>query len=116
MYIRPPKETAFLTCPGIDSAGAHCGGSLFFDLPPRYDRADPDRPYPYPPPTANDVMAEAAAVRAGRPGWPLTLYTEAAALDPEDADPLVWSAHILTLRERTGEAVEKARRLSALAP
>ena len=43
-------------------------------------------------------------------------YSEAAALDPTDATPYVWWAFLLTLRQRTGDAVEKAREAVGIAP
>lgn len=74
-------------------------------------------PTPTPTPTAADVMAEAHDLyRQGLLDEAISQYSEAAALDPTDPTPYVWWARLLTLRHRTGEAVEKAREAVGVAP
>jgi superkiller protein 3 len=74
-------------------------------------------PTPTPTPTANDVMAEAHELyRDGLLDEAIVKYSEAAALDPSDPIPVVWWAHLLTLRQRTAEGVEKAREAVGIAP
>ena len=74
-------------------------------------------PTPTPTPSAADLMAEAHELyREGELDGAIDKYSQAAALDPNDPMPHVWWAHVLTLRERTAEAVEKAREAIGIAP
>jgi tetratricopeptide (TPR) repeat protein len=62
-------------------------------------------------------MAEAHELyREGLLDEAMTKYSQAAELDPDDPIPYVWWSHILTLRQRTAEAVEKAREAVGVAP
>ncbi len=74
-------------------------------------------PTPTPTPTAGDVMKQAHDLYlAGDLDAAIGKYSEAAALDPTDPMPYVWWSHLLTLRERTSEAIEKARLAVGIAP
>jgi tetratricopeptide (TPR) repeat protein len=74
-------------------------------------------PTPTPTPTADDVMAEAHELyREGLLDDSMAKYIRAAELDPDDPMPLVWWSHILTLRQQTEQAVEKAREAVGVAP
>jgi tetratricopeptide (TPR) repeat protein len=74
-------------------------------------------PTPTPTPTADDVMAEAHELYLqGDLDNAIAKYSQAAELDPADPMPYVWWANLLTLRGRTGEAVEKAREAVGVAP
>ena len=102
MYIRPPKKRRSSPVRVVILLALIAAGAYFLIY--RRDMIEPIQigPTPTPTPTAGDVMAEAAKLyEQGNLDGSLALYTEAAALDPEDADPLVWSSHILTLRGRT---------------
>ncbi len=117
MYIRPPKKRRsspirvfiLLVLVGV---GAYI-------LIWRRDVIEPIQigPTPTPTPTAADVMSEAHDLYLeGDLDGALTKYMEAAALDSSDPMPYVWWTHILILRDRTAEAVEKARQAVGIAP
>ena len=110
MYIRPPKKRS--SSPVRVLILLVLIGVGIYILVWRRDIINPIQigPTPTPTPTAGDVMAEAEALYLqGELDEALDKYWRAAELDPEDALPLVWASHILTLRGRTGEAVETAR-------
>ena len=74
-------------------------------------------PTPTPTPTADDVMVDAYELYLeGDLDAAIIKYGEAAALDPTDPSPFVWWSHLLTLRKRMDEAVEKARQAVGVAP
>jgi superkiller protein 3 len=74
-------------------------------------------PTPTPTPTADDVMAEAYELyREGLLDEAIEKYSQAAELDSTDPMPYVWWSHVLTLRQRTEEAVERAREAVGIAP
>ncbi|RPI53235.1 MAG: tetratricopeptide repeat protein [Chloroflexi bacterium] len=74
-------------------------------------------PTPTPTPTAGDVMAEAQGLyQAGDLDGAIAKYSEAAELDPTQSAPYTWWAHLLTLRGRSDEAIQKARQAVGLAP
>ena len=74
-------------------------------------------PTPTPTPAAEDLMAQAYELyREGDLDAAIDKYSQAVTLDPTDPMPYVWWAHLLTLRLRTGEAVEKAREAVGIAP
>jgi tetratricopeptide (TPR) repeat protein len=74
-------------------------------------------PTPTPTPSADDIMALARqAYRDGLLDQALLKYGEAAAVEPENPTPYVWSSLLLALRQRTAESVEKARQAVGLAP
>jgi tetratricopeptide (TPR) repeat protein len=74
-------------------------------------------PTPTPTPTADDVMVEAHDLYLeGDLDAAIAKYGEAATLDPTDPTPYVWESHLLTLRKRLDEAVEKARQAVGIAP
>ena len=117
MYIRPPKKKQsspirILILLILVAAGAYL-------LVVRRDLLEPIQvgPTPTPTPTAGDVMAAAHDLYLeGDLDGAIASYSEAAALEPADPLPLVWWAHLLTLRGRTSEAVEKARQAVGIAP
>ncbi len=74
-------------------------------------------PTPTPTPTADDVMAEAHQLYLeGDLDAAIDRYSQAAALDPSDPEPYVWWSHLLILRGRTADGVEKAREAVGIAP
>ena len=74
-------------------------------------------PTPTPTPTAGDLMSEGYEFyREGMLDEAIERYSEASRLDPADPMPHVWWAHLLTLRQRTAEAVDKAREAVGIAP
>jgi superkiller protein 3 len=117
MYIRQPKKRRssplrVLILLVLIGAGAYI-------LVYRRDEIKPIQigPTPTPTPTADDVMAEAHELYLdGDLDGAIAKYSEAADLDPDDPMPLVWWSTLLTLRQRTGEAVEKAREAVGIAP
>ncbi|MGD2041962.1 MAG: hypothetical protein PVH11_14130 [Anaerolineae bacterium] len=117
MYIRPPKKRRSSPVRVIILLVLIAAG--VYILIYRRDMIEPIQigPTPTPTPTAGDVMADAQTLYLeGDLDGALDLYWQAAELDPDDAMPLVWAAHILTLRGRTGEAVGTARKAVGLAP
>ncbi len=117
MYIRPSKKRrsspvrVFLLLVLV-AAGIYMLGW-------RRDLISPIQigPTPTPTPTAADVMAEAHELYLeGDLDGAIAKYSQAAALDPTDPTPYTWWAHLLTLRQRTEEAVEKAREAVGIAP
>jgi tetratricopeptide (TPR) repeat protein len=117
MYIRSPKKRQsspirILILLVLVAAGAYV-------LIVRRDLIAPIQvgPTPTPTPTAGDVMAEAHEFYLeGDLDGAIASYSQAAALAPTDPMPLVWWSHLLTLRGRTSEAVEQARKAVGIAP
>jgi tetratricopeptide (TPR) repeat protein len=117
MYIRPPKKRRasplrIIILLLLDAAGIYL-------LVWRRDLIQPIQvgPTPTPTATARDVMAEAQDLyREGLLDDAIERYAEAASLDPTDPMPLVWSSFLLTLRQRTSQAVELARQAVGRAP
>ena len=117
MYIRPPKKRRTSPVRVLLLLALIAVGVYFLTM--RRDMIQPIQigPTPTPTPTAKDVMAEAHELYLdGDLDGAITKYSEAAALDSTDATPYVWWAFLLTLRQRTGEAVEKAREAVGIAP
>lgn len=110
MYIRPPKKRTssplrVLILLVLVAAGAYI---LIY----RRDVIEPLQvgPTATPTPTAGEIMTQAHDLyMEGDLDAAIDAYAEAAALDPGDPMPYVWWSHLLTLRGRTEEAVEKAR-------
>ncbi len=117
MYIRPPKKKRsapirVLILLALVAAGAYV-------LLWRRDLIKPIQVGPTPTPTftATEIMAEADKLYLdGKLDQAIDKYGQAAALDPADPAPYARWALLLTLRQRTAEAVEKARQAVGLAP
>ena len=117
MYIRPPKKKKNSPVRVLILLALVAGG--VYILTQRRDLLQPIQigPTPTPTPTAQDIMAQAHDLYLeGDLDGAISLYAEAAALDPTDPTPRVWWAFLLTLRQRTTEAVDKAREAVGLAP
>jgi len=117
MYIRPPKRRRSSPVRVLILAALAVGGIYFLAF--KRDTIQPIQigPTPTPTPTAGDLMAEAEDLyREGDLDGAMAKYSEAAALAPADPTPYVWEAFLLTLRQRTSEAVEKAREAVGVAP
>lgn len=117
MYIRQPKKRRSSPIRVIFLLALAAAGGYILIW--RRDVIKPIQigPTPTPTPTADDVMAEADDLYLeGDLDGAIAKYSEAAALDPTDPTPLVWWSHLLTLRKRPEEAVEKAREAVGVAP
>jgi tetratricopeptide (TPR) repeat protein len=117
MYIRPPKKRQSSPLRVVILVALIAVGGYILIW--RRDAIEPIQigPTPTPTPTARDVMTEADDLYLeGDLDGAIALYSEAAALDPADPMPYVWWAHLLTLRQRTAEAVAKAREAVGIAP
>ena len=117
MYIRPPKRRRSSPVRVLILAALAAAGIYFLAF--KRDTIQPIQigPTPTPTPTAGDLMAEAQDLyREGDLDGAMAKYSEAAALDPADPAPYVWEAFLLTLHQRTAEAVDKAREAVGVAP
>jgi tetratricopeptide (TPR) repeat protein len=117
MYIRSPKKRRSSPVRVLILLVLVAVGGYF--LLGRRDLIKPIQigPTPTPTPTAADVMAQAHELYLeGDLDGAIAQYSEAAALDPTDPTPYVWWSHLLTLRQRTAEAVDKAREAVGVAP
>jgi tetratricopeptide (TPR) repeat protein len=117
MYIRSPKKKRSSPIRIFILLILVAVGAYFLIV--RRDLITPIQigPTPTPTPTAGDVMAQAHELYLeGDLDGAIAEYSKAAALEPADPMPLVWWSHLLTLRGRTSEAVEKAREAVGIAP
>jgi tetratricopeptide (TPR) repeat protein len=117
MYIRPPRKRR--SSPIRVLILLMLVGAGIYILGWRRELIQPIQvgPTPTPTPTADDVMRQAHELYlAGDLDAAIDKYSEAAALDPTDPMPVVWWSHLLTLREHTSKAVEKAREAVGIAP
>ena len=106
MYIRPQKKRRNSPV-RVAILLALIGAGVYF-LVFRRDDIEPIQigPTPTATPTAREILAEAEALYLeGDMDGALAKYGEAAALDPEDPDPLIWQSLLLTLRQFPEEAV-----------
>ena len=117
MYIRTPKKRRspawrIILLLLVDAAGIYI---LLF----RRDIIKPIQvgPTPTPTPTADMILTAANDLYLeGDLDGALVQYQAAAFLEPDNPTPYVWQSFLLTLRRRTTEAVEMARRAIGLAP
>lgn len=125
MYIRPPKRRRsspirVLILLALIAVGGYFVVFRADDLRAWGQRVLPSLqvgPTATPTPSVADVIAGARqAYRDGLLDQAILRYSDAAALDPENPIPYVWWSLLLTLRQRTDEAVEKARQAVGLAP
>jgi len=117
MYIRPPKKKRsapirVLILLALVAAGAYV-------LIWQRDLIKPIQvgPTPTPTPSAAQIMAEADKLYMdGKLDQAIDKYSQAAALDPANPASYARWALLLTLRQQTAAAVEKARQAVGIAP
>ncbi len=117
MYIRPPKKRRSSPLRVLFLLVLIGVGAYFLIW--RRDVIEPIQigPTPTPTPTADEIMDQAhQSYLDGDLDAAIATYEEAAALDPTDPIPYVWASHLLTLRKRLDEAIEKARQAVGIAP
>ena len=117
MYIRPRKKRRSSPIRVLILLALVCIGGYILIW--RRDMLEPIQigPTPTPTPTAGDVMARAHDLYLeGDLDGALAGYVDAASMEPDNPIAYVWWSHILILRDRTTEAVDKARQAVGIAP